>query len=70
MTYCKQADIDGNILEAMEKENHAKQEEQMIVAGYHMFGAQVDKRNKLDACVAFNKSCVTFCYTMSQNLAS
>ena len=66
----KQADIDTDILKAIEKENHPKQEQQVIVARYHMFGAQVDEGDKLKASVALNKSRVTFRYTVGQKLAT
>ncbi len=56
----KQADIERNVLQPVEEEDHAEQEEQMVVACDHVLGAQIDEgddvnpRDLLDiALVAF-----------------
>ena len=40
----EQADVGDDVLQPVEKEDHADQEQQVVVAGHHVLGAQVQKR--------------------------
>ena len=43
----KQRDIKADFFHAIQKENHPKQKQNMIVARNHMFRAKIQKRQKL-----------------------
>ena len=43
----EQADIDADVAEPVEEENHAEQEQEVVIAGHHVLGAQVDERQQI-----------------------
>lgn len=51
----KQRDLKAYILHAVQKENNAKQEQQMIVACDHMFGTQIHERDQVLTTDTFNE---------------
>lgn len=44
----EQADVQPDIAHSVEKENHAKQKQQVIVTGHHVLRAKVDKRDDVN----------------------
>ena len=45
----EQADIDADMLEPVEEEDHAEQEEEVVIPRHHVFGAQIEKGDQIDA---------------------
>src|ERR1700686_3527915 len=58
----KQADVENDVLQSIEKENDAHQEREMIVAGHHMLGAEVDEGSNRSALIRLNKGGVSLGY--------
>ena len=42
----EQRHIDADVLQPVEEEDHAEQEQQVVVAGHHVLGAEVDERDQ------------------------
>ena len=49
MSYRKKADIDGNVFTVVEKEDHAQQEKDVVIARDHVFGPEIHKGNEFHA---------------------
>ena len=60
----KQADEQPDIAHFVEKENHAEQKQQVIVAGHHMLRAKVDKRDDVNPGDFLDVPFVAFGYAM------
>ena len=45
----EQRHIDADVLHPVEEEDHAEQEQQMVVAGDHMLGPEIDERPEQEA---------------------
>ena len=43
----KQAHVDRDVLHLVEEENDTQQEQQVVISGDHVFGPQIDERNKV-----------------------
>ncbi len=48
VAYGEQRDVKANILQAVEKEDHPEQKQQVVVAGHHVLGAHVDEGQQHD----------------------
>ncbi len=44
MAHGKQGDVETHVFQAVEEEDHPEEEQQVVVAGDHVFGAHVDER--------------------------
>ena len=55
----EQADVENDVLQPIEKENHADQEREMIVAGHHVLGAEIDEGSNRSALIRLNKGGVS-----------
>jgi hypothetical protein len=62
----EQADIERDMLGAIEEEDHAQQEQDVVVAGDHVLGAEIDERQQMDAGYLLNVSLVALGDGMSQ----
>ena len=67
MTECEKADIQRDMLELIEKENHAEQEQQVVVTRHHVLGTQVHKRQKINAAYLLDVALVTLGNTVRKN---
>ena len=38
-----------DVLQPVEEEDHAEQEQDVVVAGHHVLGAEIDERQQMDA---------------------
>ena len=56
----KKRDVNSYVLQPVKKEDHAKQEQQVIVPGHHVFCPKIDKRKKEHAAAFLNVAFVTF----------
>ena len=45
----EQADIDADVAEPVEEENNAEQEQEVVITGHLVLGAQVHERQQIDA---------------------
>ena len=51
----EQADVENDVLQFVEEENHTDQKRQVIVAGDHVLGAEVKKRGNRGAFIGLTK---------------
>ena len=58
--------IDSDVLQPVEEEDHTEEEKKVIVAGHHMFGAQIEIWPELQALFALQKVSIAFGHTMSE----
>src|SRR5215204_3335456 len=56
----KHRHVSGDLAESVEEEDHAEQEEQMVVTGDHVLGAQVHEWSELRAAHLLQIFLVTF----------
>jgi hypothetical protein len=56
----EQGDIEPNVLQAIEEEDHTEEEQQVVVARHHVLGAHVDERHQQYASTFLDKALVTF----------
>src|SRR3546814_16135436 len=52
--------IKADVLHPVEEEDHTEEEEQMVVAGDHMLGAEIDERPEEDAAAFLDIALVAF----------
>ncbi|MCY1299650.1 hypothetical protein D9M70_491880 [compost metagenome] len=64
----EQRDIQPNILEAVEEEDHPEQEQQVVVAGDHVLGAHVHERHQQHAAAFLDETLVAFGHAMGERL--
>ena len=60
--------VDAHVAQPVEEENDAKQKQQMIVAGDHVFGAEVDVRNQLHPGALLDERLVVLGNTVRQRI--
>jgi hypothetical protein len=70
VTNREQGDIAGHIPQSIQKENHPDQEQQVVVAGDHVLGAQINKWDQVHAARALQERLVSGRDAMSQHHAA
>ncbi len=66
----EQRDIGGHLLEPIQKEDHAEQEQQMVITGDHVLGAKVHERQQVQAAGILQERLILGRDAMSQCLAA
>lgn len=66
MTNGKETYINTDMLQSVQEENDAEQEQDMIVASHHVLGTEIDKRQDVDAAYFLNIALVTFCHSVCE----
>ena len=64
----KQADIDANVLEAVQVEDDTKEEKNMVVARDHVLCAQINEGKNVDAGYLLDIPLVTLSHSMSERV--
>jgi hypothetical protein len=64
----EEADVQDDVLQAIQEEDHADQKEQVVVAGHHVFRAEVEKRGDGAALVGDDERGVAFADVVSQRV--
>ena len=62
----EEAHIEPDVLEPVEEEDDAKQEQDVVIAGHHVLGAQVDERQDVDPSDLLDIALVAFGHGMRQ----
>ena len=62
----KQADVNGDVLQLVQKEDHAKQEQDVIISRHHVFCPQIDEGDDVDAGDFLDVALVAFGNSMGK----
>ena len=54
----EQGDVENKVARFVEEEDHAKQKQQVVVAGKHVLGAQIQKRPGRGAVQVLHIACI------------
>jgi hypothetical protein len=61
--------VGADVLQAVQKEDHADEEQQVVVAGDHVLGAEVNEGQQVDAAGLFEVGFVVFGYAVGLDVA-
>lgn len=61
----EQADVERDVLQLVEEEDHPGQKQQVVVTGHHVFCAEIGKGQQMRARDLLNISFVAFSHAMS-----
>jgi hypothetical protein len=64
----EQADVEEDVLQAVEKENHADEKQQVVVARHHVFRAEVEERGNRASLVGDDERGVALAHVVRERL--
>ncbi|MCY1415170.1 hypothetical protein D9M71_306420 [compost metagenome] len=64
----EQGDVQSDVLQAIEEEDYPDQEQQVVVAGDHVLGAEVDEGQQQHPAAFLDEALVAFGHAVSQGL--
>ncbi|MNE45166.1 hypothetical protein D3C80_1394380 [compost metagenome] len=68
MAHGEQGDVEPHVLQAVEKEDHPEEEQQVVVAADHVLGAHVDERQHHHPGAFLDKALVALGDSMGQRI--
>ena len=57
----EERDVERDVLRAVEEEDHAGEEQEVVVAGHHVLGAEIDEGDQVDARDLLDVALVALC---------
>ena len=66
MADSEKRDVYANVAQSRNKKYDAAEKQEVIVAGHHMFGAQIEVRPELQTLFALQKVGIAFGHAMSE----
>src|SRR5688572_33342149 len=66
MTDRKERDVQGDVFKSIQKEDHAEQKEQMVVAGDHVLRSEIQERDELHPAVAREKGLIRLVHVVCE----
>ncbi|MNP12583.1 hypothetical protein D3C76_1048230 [compost metagenome] len=66
MPHGEQRDVEAHVLESVQEEDDAEQEQEVVIARHHVLGAHVDERDQHDPRAFLDESLIAFRYGMCQ----